>query len=441
MEGTVLSLIILVVLNGIFAMSEMALVSAKRIKLQQLAENGSSGALKAISLQDEIDDFISTVQICITVIGIANGVVGEKFLTAPLASFLVSIGISSESSKALSGLLVISVLTLITVVFGEIVPKRVALVMPERVSSSLAIPMLFVSKILRPVSWIFGRFGDILLRAARIDESASASVSNEEIKDLMGQGEEAGVFHESERRIVSNVLHLDERRIDSMMTHRSDVFHIDLLEQAAENVKKLAECPYSKAVAVNGGIDDVVGIVRTNDAFKSFLNDGEVDFKAILEKIAYLPETVTAAQAMESFKREKTEIAVVVNEYGENVGIITVSDIMEAIVGDFPSEDEEAEIEAKEDGTYSIDGLLGIDKLASLLDVEEEDIPVSDGINTVSGLIMEHASSVPHAGLQIAIGVKDFLIKLEVIKTDRNCVKKASLAKIEPAPELAAEAA
>jgi putative hemolysin len=437
----ILLVLILILLNGIFAMSEMALVSSKRIKLQQLIDKGSIGAAKAAHLQEKPEHFISTIQVGITVIGILNGIVGEKSLVEPVSLFVQNLfGLSLATSQTISSVGIIVFLTYLTVVFGEIIPKRIGLMLPERIASILAIPIDALSKATLPIVWLFTTTSVVILKLFKLDNIQQAPVSNEEIKELMGQGADAGVFHESEKQLVANVLHMDEKKVETIMTHRAELFYVDIEDSFKDNIEKIIQGKYSRIVVVKENIDNILGILHMTDILQALKNNESFKLEDYMKAPLYLPETIMTSQVLENFKRKKTEFAIIVNEYGENIGVVTLVDIMEAIVGDIVTDESENNPEIKQrdgfDNSYFVDGLITLDRLSSFLEKKEEDIPVSEGINTLAGLIMEYAGAIPHTGYKLEIKIKDLTISLEVADMDKNCVDKVIMTVVKTQEEI-----
>lgn len=424
-----LLVLFLILLNGVFAMSEMALVSAKKARLQQMAEKGSIGALKAIALADKPSYFISTVQVGITSIGILNGIVGEKSLVEPFSNFLIGLSMEAGTAKTVASVGIIVMLTYLSVVFGEIIPKRIGLLLSEKVAATTSIPMSWLSKMTFPVIWLFSKSSEIILKVLRLDNIQSSPVSNEEIKQLMGQGAEAGIFHESEQQIVANVLHMDEKRADSIMTHRGEFFYIDIDDPFAENIQKIVNSSYSKILVVKENIDNILGVVNVTSILHLLHNNEEFNFEDHMDKPVYLPQSVTATQVLETFKRKRSESAIVVNEYGENIGIVTLNDIMTAIVGDLPNDEDAAspEVQQREDGSYLVDGLIGLDRLEHYLQIDN--LPNDETVTTLAGLIMNAAGAIPEAGFKLSLETKDALLHIEVVDMDKNCIDKVIVKK------------
>lgn len=422
----------LILLNAIFAMSEMSLVSAKKVRLQQLMDKGSIGAAKALVLQENPTRLFSTLQVGITSIGILSGIVGEKSLVEPISIFLQNfLGITVSLSQTLSSVGVIIFLTFMSVVFGEIIPKQLGIALPERIASIISIPMSWLSKIALPIVYIFSKSSHFFLKLLRLDNIQQSSVSNEEIKELMVQGAESGVFHASEGQLVANILKMDETKVENIMTHRGEFFYIDITKDFKENIDKLVNGSFSRVIIVKENIDNIIGILHMTDILTKIQKNEIINFEEYMKSPLYLPETVTATQVLESFKRKKVESAIIVNEYGENIGIVTLVDIMEAIVGDVASDngEEDPEVVIREDGSYLIDGLITLDRLARALEIDEEDMDISENIATLSGVVMEKANEIPNVGFNFTLKADNFELDIEVVDMDKNCVDKVLVTK------------
>lgn len=434
----ILIILFLIVLNGLFAMSEIALVSAKRSRLQQIAESqgiGSKGAKIAIKLQENPRIFLSTIQVGITSISIFSGIIGEKSLVSPIGDYLISIGISKDIAFSLASIIVITSLTFVSVIFGEIIPKSIALTLSDKIASFIALPMNGLAKLTYPFVWLFTTVSEVILKLLRINKFEQTTVTNEEIKELMGQGTEAGVFHESEKQLVANVLHMDEKRAASIMTHRGEWKYIDLSESFEEIRKKIIENRMSKILVVDGDINNIVGFVDITDILGFICSGANFDLIKYVDKPLYVPQTVTANHILEKFKSLKKEIAIIINEYGENIGTVTLKDIMSSIVGDIEisNENEDPEIIKREDGSFIVDGLISLDKLVTYFELDKLERPGE--VNTLSGFIMAKADSVPSEGFSFEVVNYKYILNIEVIDMDKNCVDKVLIKITKPLPE------
>jgi putative hemolysin len=422
----ILLILVLIFLNGIFAMSEIALISAKRSRLQQIVENkqfGYNGAREALLLQENPRMFLSTIQVGITSISILSGIVGEKSLISPLATFFVAQGLTEKFSFGLASGLVIVSITFMSVIFGEIIPKSIALTISDKIAAFIAIPMSVLAKTTYPFVWLFTETSELILKIMKINRFENTTVTNEEIKELMGQGTEAGVFHENEQELVANVLHMDERSAVSIMTHRGEWKFIDINDSFEENRNKIVENKLLKVLVVDGDINNILGFIDVSNILSLICVGGNFNFKNYIEEPLYLPQTVTISQVLEQFKSMKKDVTIIINEYGENIGIVSLKDIMSSIIGDIAvaKEEEDKEIKKREDGSYIVDGLIALDKLSSKLSIE--DLKLS-GVNTISGLVMFYAGRVPDVGDVFKIEKQDYKMEIEVLDMDKNCIDK-----------------
>lgn len=421
-----LLILFLIILNGIFAMSEIALISAKKSRLQQMIENkqfGYNGAKEALLLQENPRMFLSTIQVGITSISIFSGIVGEKTLITPLAAFFVEQGLTEKFSLGLASGLVIALITFLSVIFGEIIPKSIALAISDKIAAFIAIPMSVLAKTTYPFVWLFTTTSELILGILKINKFESNTVTNEEIKELMGQGTEAGVFHQNEQELVANVLHMDEKSAISIMTHRGEWKFIDINDSFEENRKKIIENKIFKVLVVDGDINNILGFIDVSNILSLICVGNNFNLKEYVEEPLYLPQTVTISQVLENFKALKKDVTIIINEYGENIGIVSLKDIMSSIIGDIAvhQEEEDKEIKRREDGSYIVDGLIVLDKLESKLDIQDLKV---QGVNTISGLVMYHAGRVPDVGDVFKIEKSDYNIEIEVLDMDKNCIDK-----------------
>lgn len=426
-----LAVFMLILLNGLFAMTEMALVSSKKARLQQLIDKGSIGAIKALALQDNPAHFLSAIQVGITTISILSGIIGEKALVEPTMNFLMNFGLEESVAKSTASVVVILCLTFMSVIFGEIIPKRLGLVLPERIAAIFSIPMNFLTKISFPIIWLLTYVSEGLMNFVGVNRIEQTKVSNAEIKEMMEAGSSAGVFHEAEQEIVANVLHMDEKKAVSIMTHRTDLFYIDLNDGFEANIEKIIYGEHSKILVVEGSVNNVMGIIQVVDILSLIHKDEEFNLQEKMKKPLYLPESVTTTQVLEQFKLNKSEMAVIVNEYGENIGLVTLVDIMESIVGDVGAytDEEDQEIVEREDGSHLIDGLISLDKFGSYFKIDE--IKTNESVHTLAGLIFEHSGFIPKAGYKAQIQYKDCELFIEIMDMDNNCIDKVLVKKVD----------
>ena len=419
-------LLLLILFNGVLAMSEIAIVSSRKSRLQKLADDGSPGAETALALVSEPSGFLSTIQVGITTVGILSGAIGENALATPLAAWLSEFSFLAPHARALSLIVVVVLLTYFSVVVGELVPKRLGLLAPEKIASLIAAPMNWMARMTRPLVWLLSSSSSVVLQLVGAKSREEPPVTNDEINVLMEQGAEAGVFHESEQAIVSNVLRLDEQRIAAIMTHRNDIYELDLDEPEEVIRACVAESPFTRIVVCRDGLEHVVGILRTADLLKSALAGEKFDVEKFLRPPLCVPEGVTTTHLLENFRNSRQQCALIVDEYGELQGLVTLTDVMTSIVGELPSSDitEEEEIIEREDGSLLIDGSLAIERLKQAAGIED-DLPGEDenAYNTLGGLVMYVLGRIPAATDHFTVAGCRF----EVMDMDRNRVDKVLL--------------
>ena len=422
-------LLCLILLNGVLAMSEIAVVSSRKSRLQRLADDGSPGAASALELSNDPSSFLSTIQVGITTVGILSGAIGEAALADPLAAWLAGFPLLTAHAKGIALTLVVIMLTYFSVVIGELVPKRLGLLAPETIASLVAPPMNVLSRAARPLVWLLSSSSSLLLRLISARRSEEPPVTNDEINVLMGQGAEAGVFHESEQILVSNVLRLDEQRIGAIMTHRNDIHTLDLDQPESHIRKCLAECPYTRIVVCRDGLDHIVGILRTADLLKAALAGEPLEIEKLLRPPLYVPEGVTTTHLLESFRKARQQCALIVDEYGELQGMVTLTDVLTSIVGEIPSSDlaEDQDIVVREDGSWLVDGSVTVERLKLVLKIDDE-LPGEEenAFNTLGGLVMFILGRIPLVTDRFEAAGH----RIEVVDMDKNRVDKVLITKI-----------
>ncbi|MDR2452294.1 MAG: hemolysin family protein [Candidatus Accumulibacter sp.] len=433
-----LLLLLLILINGLLAMSEIAVVSARKSRLQKLADDGSLGAKAALDLSNEPSGFLSTIQVGITTVGILSGAIGENALAEPLAKWLSGVDWLRPYAHGLSLTVVVVSLTYFSVVIGELVPKRLGLLAPEAIAAVVVSPMIFFSRVARPLVWLLSSSSGLILRLIGAKPGTEAPVTDDEINVLMEQGAEAGVFHESEQAIVSNVLRLDEQRIAAIMTHRNDIYALDLDAPEEEIRACLCESPFTRIVVCRDGLEHIAGILRMVDVLKLALTGEKLDVEPFLRPPLFVPEGVTTTHLLESFRKTREQCALIVDEYGELQGMVTLTDVLASIVGEVPSSDtsEMEEIVRRDDGSWLIDGGVGIERLKAAIEIEDE-FPGEDenAYNTLGGLVMYVLGRIP--AVADAFELTGF--RFEVVDMDRNRVDKVLLSRSSARKESAAQ--
>ncbi len=426
-------IIVLIVLNGIFAMSEFALVSSKRTRLKQMAEEGDTGARAALELASKLTPFLSTVQIGITLVGILAGAFGGATVAEGLASHIRDVPVLAPYSNAISITLVVLVITYLTLIFGELVPKQLALNKAEVIASKVARTMLFLSTVAKPLVIILSMSTEAVLRILRIQKITGPPVTEEEIKIMLEEGTEAGVFEEAELSMIEGVLEIGDLRVESLMIHRSDIIALDLDDTVNENLQKMIISGRSYFPAYERDLDNIVGMVSVKDILAKIVESGEVDIRTNVTNPLFVPEAISVLKLLELFKELGVHIALITDEYGSIQGIITLHDILEAIVGDVRTIGEplETPVVVREDGSWLIDGDTSIEKLKDILSVDTFPEEEEGYYRTIAGFIMYVLQRIPITGEHIEFKG----LRYEVVDMDGNRIDKVLVEKI-PKPEV-----
>ena len=389
----ILVVFVLLILNGLFVMSEMAVVSSRKARLQQLGNEGHKSALRALALAQNPRKFLSTVQVGITLIGILLGAVGGTALAEPLAGVFRFWSVSRPYAESLAFGLIIIVITVLTLVIGELAPKRIALHNPERIASTIAGPMLVLSRVFQPVVWLLGHGTDLVLRLLGVRASVESPVTEEEIQLLIDQGTEAGVIEASEQDMVQGVFSLGDSRVYSLMTPRTEIVWLDVSDSADEIRRKIGESPYSRFPVCQGSLDTVLGIIKARDLLAApGLASPDFKLKDKLKPVLYVPETMFASRALEVFKQQSAELMLVIDEFGSLQGLITLDDIIEEIVGDIEVEKQATQ---RHDGSWLLDGLLPVDDFKDIFKLTQ--LPHETEYESLSGFVMMNLGRVPQA--------------------------------------------
>lgn len=390
---------LLTLINGFFALAELAIVSARPERLQTMVESGNRGAKAALEMAMDPSDLLSTAQVGITLVAILSGAYGGATLSAGLAELLAPVPVIGPYSGPVSFVLVVGAITLLSVVVGELVPKRLALQNPEAVGARVARPMSALSRLFRPIVSALNWLTEIVLRMLGVDpEAAAVPVTEEEINLLLEQGAQAGVIQEAERDLVASVFQLGDRQLRSMMTPRKEIIWLDVNRSTESLLQTIRQSNHTQLPVSNGELDRVLGIVRAKDVLAHTLADGELDLSQILQPPLVLPETMLALRALERFKEEGVQIALLVDEFGGVEGLVTLIDILEAIVGDIPTQDEmiDPPIVTRADGSLLIDGMLLAADLKTVLQVNS--LPEDDQYQTLAGFVLFMLGHLPHVG-------------------------------------------
>ncbi|HWQ05100.1 MAG TPA: hemolysin family protein [Longilinea sp.] len=396
----ILIIFLLLIANGVFAMTEIALVSARKVRLQQRADEGDLAAKEALELAENPNRLLSTIQIGITLIGVLTGALGGATLAERLATQLIKITWLAPYAGGVALAVVVILTTYFTLVIGELIPKRLAMNNPEKIALSIARPMRSLSRLAAPLVSLLSASTDAGLRLLGIKPSDEPPVTEEEIKVLMEQGTQVGVFEVAEQDMVESVFRLGERYIDAIMTPRTEIEWLDLDEPYEDLLRQVLESRHTRFPVAAGGLDNVVGILQARDLLIYHTGKGQANIEELMVPPIFVPDSMPALKVLEMIKSSGVHAALVIDEYGGLLGMVTLYDILTAIVGDIPTEGEtdEPQVVQREDGTWLLDGLLAIDEFKDLLDLP--DMPEEDhvGYQTLGGFVMSQIGSIPSAG-------------------------------------------
>jgi putative hemolysin len=405
-------------------MSEIALISARKSRLETAAKKGNTNAKVALDLANSPNKFLSTVQIGITLIGILTGLYSGDKITDDVKLFFDGFAALQPYSDSLAVGVVVVILTFFSLVLGELLPKRIGLNYPETIAKAVAVPMKMVSVIAAPFIWLLTVSTDFVLNVLKIKPTADGKVTEEEIKAIIKEGTEVGEVQEIEQDIVERVFHIGDRKINSLMTHRQWIVYISNDDTIEEIKSKVLDELHSVYPVCNENLDEVLGVVLLKDLFVNF-EKGNFDLKTITKEPVYLIEHTSAYKALENFKKSKVHYAFVTDEYGILQGIITLNDILEALVGDASDFDEdEYQLIAREDGTWLVDGLYSLHDFLTYFDLDE--ITNDYDVTTVSGLIMTEMGKIPTQGEKLIWNK----LQLEIIDMDGVKIDKVLVTNI-----------
>jgi putative hemolysin len=425
----ILFILILILINGFFSMSELALISSRKVRLEQRAEDGDKGAQSALELLKNSSRLLSAVQIGITLVGIFTGALGGATLAERMAVWLANVPWLVPYAGGISIFLVVIVTTYLSLVIGELIPKRIALNNPEKIASMVSGFMKFLSKAMSPIVRLLAASTDLGLKIIGMSASKEPPITEEEIKGLIEQGAQVGVFGAVEQDMVEGVFRFNDRSINAIMTPRTEIEWLDANDTPEQLLKQIMDSSHSRFPVAQSSLDNVVGILNAKDVLEKFITNTPFNLLDMVTKPIWVPENTPAMRMLEMVREGGTHEVMIVDEYGGLQGMATLFDILESIVGEIPSADEssESEIIIREDGSYLLDGLLPIDELKELLDVDE--LPEEDkvGFQTVGGFVMNQIGSIPAAGQHFHL----LNYRFEVMDMDDRRVDKVLLSKYD----------
>lgn len=385
----------LILLNGLFSMAEIALVSARKSRLEAQAGKGDKDAREALNLANRPETFLSTVQMGITVIGILTGIYSGEKITDDFAAFLHKYPLVAPYSNGIATAIVVIIVTYFSIIFGELVPKRLGMTKPEGIAKAVAKPMRILSLITHPFIWLLSKSSNLIVNIFGL-KPADNSLTEEEIKAIISEGTEQGTIEETEQEIIERVFHLSDRNITSLMTHRSDIIWFNLDETEELIKEKITNEPHSIYPICDGEIDNLKGVVSIKDLYVS---PDDRPFRELMQPALFVPENNTAFQVMEKFKQSKLHSCFIVDEYGTILGMITLNDILEAIIGDMPQPDvPDYEIIEREDGTFLVDAQIPFYDFLTRFEKAEWMNEGEQEFDTLAGFVLHELERIPHTG-------------------------------------------
>lgn len=419
--------LLLILANGIFALSEIAILSSRKVRLTKLSEEGNNSATVALELYNEPTQFLSAIQVGITLIGIVTGAYGGATIAKYLAVCLSSYNILPIYAETFSMTLVVVVITYLSLIVGELVPKKIALNNPETIACFIAIPMKYFAKIVSPIVEILSVSTKLILHILKISPSTEAPVTEEEIKVLIAEGAEYGTFEHEEKDLVNRVFNFTDLKVSALMTPRTKIEWLDNQKSNDYNMDVLINSSHSWLPLAKGNLDELVGIVKAKDVLSSYLKLEYFELESALQKPLIVPKSMTAFKLLDLFKKSGIHIALVIDEFGGFTGLVTVHDILEQLVGDMPQEDDEQQIITREDGSWLVDGLIPIEIFKEYFDIKE--LPLEDvgEYHTLGGFITAYLGNIPK--VTDCINLDD--LKIEIIDMDKARVDKVLILKIK----------
>lgn len=420
MEMVVIFILILV--NGLFAMAEIAIVSARKSRLQHMADQGDVKAKKALELANNPNRLLSTVQIGITFVGIFAGAFGAETLAKPISLLISPVPIIGNYGDQIAFLMIVSIITYLSLVVGELVPKRIALTNPEKIASLVSFPIQAISSISKPLIDVLSVSTEWVLRVFGVKTPPDLPISEEEVKFLIREGARVGIFNLAERDIVERTFRLADQKVNMLMTSRNEIVWLNLDSSESDLRKKIAHSAYSYLPVCHGKLDKVMGVIRTKELLTHFLETDTLDVTKLMHKAIFLPESTNALNVLELFKKSGVHVAMIVDEYGNIIGLISITDILEALVGDIPTIDEveDRTIVERKDGSWLVDGLTPVDELKDYFKLRKIPDEKNGQFQTIGGFVMYKLGRIPVAGDTFDLDT----LRVEVIDMDGNRVDK-----------------
>ncbi|MBX9852251.1 MAG: hemolysin family protein [Cytophagaceae bacterium] len=423
----IIIILLLIVINGVFAMSEIAIVSSRKSKLEVEAEEGNTRAGEALKISESPHRFLSTVQVGITLIGILTGVFGGASISGELSSWLKNFEAIAPYSEGIAILIVVLLITYFSLVIGELVPKRIGLSDPEKIASLVASPMNLIAKITHPAVWLLLASTDLIIKIFGIKPSTDNAVTEEEIKALVQEATDVGEVEKAEQEIVERVFFLGDADVGSLMTPRMDIIALDIDEDFDVNKKIIIESIHTNFIVFSETIDNVVGVLNLKKLVPAALQSGNTTLKDLLSPALFIPEKTSAFKLLESMKKSRSHFAIAVSEHGSVTGVVTINDLFKALVGNLYNDNKEPEIVQREDGSYLVDGLISLDEFFRYFEIEDTDEIHKQGFFTLGGFVLYISKKIP--GVAEKFSFRN--LTLEIIDMDGTRVDKVLVKKDE----------
>jgi putative hemolysin len=425
--------LLLIVLNGILAMSELAIVSARPNRLQQMADNGNKGAKAALDLASDPSKFLSTVQIGITLIGIVNGAFGGATLSQPVARQLARIPLIESYASTVAGAVVVLLITYLSLIIGELVPKQLALQRSEAAASLIAPMMQVLSKVTAPVVWFLAVSNEAVLKLLRADQSDEPAVTEEEVKVLLMQATEAGIFERAEQEMVAGVFGLGDRTAGELMTPRHAIVFLDLAEPDEENMRRMGETHFQVYPVCDGSTDNVVGVINTRDLWHQHVQNKPISIREMMRPALFVPEISPVLSVLQQMRDSKALVAIVIDEYGGVEGLLTIDDVLGGVVDEIGAHEGEDVVEGairRDDGTWLVDGVLGAHEVRELFGIKELPGEEAGRFETIGGFILDQLGHIPVEGESVEVENH----RIEVVDMDGHRIDKVQIIPPAPAP-------
>jgi putative hemolysin len=418
----ILLIALLILANGVFAMSEMAVLTARKSRLQDWIKRGNRGAKAALELALAPNRFLPAVQICITLAGVLAGAIAGRGIAQWLAAYFAAVPIFGQYHQEIGLALVVLIVTYFALVFGELAPKRLAMRRPETIATWVALPLYLFSRALAPMVYLLSASTDIVCRVFGKRQSQEPPVTEDEIRTLVQQGAEAGVFEEEAEDMVEAVLRLGDKTARSLMTPRTQIAWLDLESSMEQVHKKITASGRSRYPVAAGSLDKVMGVVQAKDLFAVSLSGKPIDLAALMQQPLFVPRTISVLELLESFKKTSQHIALVVDEYGGIEGLLTHHDILEAIAGDIPTGEKPAAAKAvrRHDGSWLLDGMLSVDEFKEIFQVETLPGEKRDAYQTLGGFVFTQMGRVP----SVAESFEWHGLRFEIVDMDGKRIDK-----------------